>query len=140
MKRSASSGSRLFSMKVISRSAGSFSSTAILALGNSAPSMISAHSISSASGAASKPNFAGDGVGQELGAALRRRIVELAPGRVGAEVVLVARQLERRRVVVEPPGQARVLRVAKVDARVLVAVEAVRARTAAPLPLCSSGR
>ena len=44
-------------MNVIKRSAGSFSSTAILALGNSAPSMISAQSISSASGAGSKPNF-----------------------------------------------------------------------------------
>src|SRR5207302_5707221 len=47
------------------------------------------------------------------------------PGRVRAEVVLVARQLERRGVVVEPPGQPRVLRVAKVDARVLVTVEAL---------------
>ena len=44
-------GSRLFSIQVISRSAGSFSSTGIWALGNSAPSMISAHSISSATGA-----------------------------------------------------------------------------------------
>ncbi len=42
MNRSASAGSRLFSMKVISRSAGSFSSTAILASGKRAPSMISA--------------------------------------------------------------------------------------------------
>ena len=58
MKRSAISGWRLFSMNVIRRSAGSFSSTAIFALRNSAPSMISAHSISSASGASSNPNFA----------------------------------------------------------------------------------
>ena len=58
MNRSASAGSRLFSMKVMRRSAGSFSSTAILASGKSAPSMISAQWISSASGAASKPNLA----------------------------------------------------------------------------------
>ena len=67
----------------------------------------------------------GDGVGQELGAALGLGIVELAAGGVGAEVVLVAGQLERRGVVVEPPGEARVLRVAEVDAGVLVAVEVV---------------
>ena len=67
----------------------------------------------------------GHGVGQELGAALGLRVVELSPGRVRAEVVLVAGQLERGGVVVEPPGQPRVLRVAKVDARVLVAVEAL---------------
>ena len=125
MNRSASAGSRLFSMNVISRSAGSLSSTAILALGNSAPSMISAHSTSSRSGADVEAELRGHGVGQELRAALRRRVVELPPGRVGAEVRLVARLLERRRVVVEPPGQPRVLRVAEVDAGVLVAVEAV---------------
>jgi hypothetical protein len=79
--------------------------------------MISAHSISSASGAR---------VGQELRAALRGWIVELATGGVGAEVVLVARQLKRGGVVVEPPRQARILRVPEVDAGVLVPVEEVR--------------
>ena len=123
-------------MKVMSRSAGSLSSTAIFASVNSAPSMISAHLISSASGAASNPNLARHGVGQELRAALRLRIVELAPGRVGAEVILVARKLERRGVVVEPPGQARILRVAEIDAGILVAVEAVgRERVRLPFVL-----
>ncbi len=69
--------------------------------------------------------FGGDGVGQELGATLRFGIVELPAGGVGAEVVLVAGQLERRGVVVEPPGEARVLGVAEVDAGVLVSVEVV---------------
>src|SRR5262249_33105128 len=61
-----------------------------------------------------------------LGAALRVLVVELATGCVRAEVGLVAGELESRRVVVEPPREARVLRVAEVDARVLVAVEALR--------------
>ena len=125
MNRSASAGSRLFSMNVISCSAGSLSSTAIFASGNSAPSMISAQSTSSRSGADVEAELRRHRRRDELGAALRRRVVELSPGRVGAEMRLVARLLERRRVVVEPPGQPRVLRVAKIDARVLVAVERV---------------
>ena len=88
--------------------------------------MISAHSISSASGAASKPNFAATVLARNFVQLLAVGVVELAAGGVRAEVVLVARQLERRRVVVEPPGQARILRVAEVDAGVLVPVEAVR--------------
>ena len=72
-----------------------------------------------------EPELGGHGVGQELGAALRLRIVELPAGGVGAEMVFVAGQLKCRGVVVEPPGQAGVLGVAKVDAGVFVAVEAV---------------
>src|SRR5204863_5180777 len=44
---------------------------------------------------------------------------------VGPEMGFVAWQLESRGVVVEPPAEPRILRVAKVDADVLIAVEAL---------------
>ena len=56
MKRSASVKSRLFSIQVMSCSAGSRSSTAIRTSGNNAPSITSAQSISSDNDDESQPN------------------------------------------------------------------------------------
>ena len=66
MKRSASARSRLFSTQVMSRRAGSRSSTAMAAEGKSAPSMISAQCMSSPKREMSQPKRSAKQVARNL--------------------------------------------------------------------------
>ena len=111
------------SITSVSFMAGAPSSTAVLASGYCAPSMISDQCTRSSRSGARKPKRSRGHAADERGAGFVARVVELPAAGIPAEMLLIFGVEEGALVMVEPPGQLRVAGVLEVHDGVFVAIE-----------------